>query len=112
MKRVVVSCFRALGLAVLLAVTAAPALAAGIDSATKGGWVLYYDESWNVIGEWYKPCSGAMTRWGVTSPNYEIVDYWDCGGGPEPPECTPTITHDTPWGEGLPNPSLVCGTGS
>lgn len=81
----------------------------GVESATKGGWVIYYDDNLNVVGEWYKPCSGPMTRWGVTSPNFEIVDYWDCSGGPEPPECTPTITYDTPWGQGLPNPSLACG---
>jgi len=23
------------------------------DSATVGGWIVYYDEDWNMVGEWY-----------------------------------------------------------
>lgn len=82
-------------------------VASPLDSAANGGWVDYFDEDWNQVGSWYKPCEGQASRWGVVGVNVEIVEFYSCEGGPEPPECVPTIVHDN-----LPGypayPSLAC----
>ncbi|HKF41539.1 MAG TPA: DUF6289 family protein [Thermoanaerobaculia bacterium] len=78
-----------------------------LDSAAAGGWVTYYDENWNLVGEWYKPCQGQASRWGVVGVYASIDEYYSCEGGPEPPSCTPWIVYDAPSGN-LPNPSLAC----
>ena len=75
-----------------------------------GGWVMYYDENWNIVGEWYKPCNGQASRWGVVGVHSEILDYYSCEGGPEPPDCIPTIVWDSDTGY-PPTPSLICMSG-
>jgi hypothetical protein len=80
-----------------------------LDSATLGGWVAYYDENWNQVGEWYKPCQGPGYHWGVGGVNSEILDWQSCEGGGGGGSCIPTISPY--YGEGCTNPeetSLIC----
>jgi hypothetical protein len=76
------------------------------DTAALGGWIEYYDEEWNIVGEWYKPCSGQASHWGVVGVNTEILDWWDCEGQ-APEGCIPTIVN---CGRGCTtsSTSLVC----
>jgi hypothetical protein len=76
-------------------------------TAQYGGTILYYDENWNLVGYWYKPCIGNSTRWGVVGVHAVIDDFWVCSGNP-PDNCTPVVTFDAPVGS-LPSPSLVDG---
>jgi hypothetical protein len=78
-------------------------------SSTHGGQIFYYNGS-TQVGYWYKPCTGNQTKWGVVGTTTEIGDFYSCEGGPEPPACVPTVTHDNPPGQ-TPMPSLVCGIG-
>jgi hypothetical protein len=80
------------------------------DSSTLGGWVAYYDAEWNEVGEWYHPCSGSTTHWGVGGVNSEILDWWNCEGGGGG-ECNGIPTISPYCGDGCTNTSetsLIC----